>query len=460
MRARELASRVLDSIPGSPDFVEASQALASLAFCDDPEVSAAATRTMFGEIVESWSDSFDPGRCDAYIAFMCEVLYAPGSPVSRALVDLGYTGPMDLAERYGRVRSSSGIEPLSWKRIKRVVVLSRVTLGADIAVTSTIVRAALAAFPNAHVDLVAPEKNIALIGDGSRVRGCPISYGRGARLGNRLQAWAAVREQVSDSIGNLDTGEWILVDPDSRLTQLGLLPIVDDRCYQFFESRSAAIGSTEPLGSLAAQWCASNWKVDGHAIMPFAKVSDADRALASGLGALRHRRVATVSFGVGGRDSKRLGAGFEDGLLASLRARGYVTVLDYGAGKAEAMETAARFRRFAGSKLHRNEDQPTEFELAELITWKGSLAGFGQLITCSDVYIGYDSAAAHLAAAHAVPVISVFVGAPSDRFRMRWTPSGPGTVRVIPADGSGDNASILGRVGTALDEIESAPDAS
>ncbi len=456
MSVRDLANRVLTATPGSPAFARASQELARLAFCGDADIAAAASRTVFAEIVEWWSDQFEPNLCDAYSAFMCEVLYATGSPVADALAESGYPTPADLARRYHRIRTGLQRAPLSRAQVKRVVVLSRVTLGADVAVTSTVIRAALSAFPNARVDLVAPEKNIALIGADTRVHGHPVRYVRDALLGDRLRSWLAVRTAVTESITHLDAAEWILVDPDSRLSQLGMLPIVDDRYCHFFESRSGLGGSTKSLGRLAAQWCGATWQIDADQIMPFARISATADGLARALGARRGQRVATVSFGVGGKESKRLGAGFEDSLLESLRNRGYCVVLDCGAGKAEADETAARFRAFAGSKLHRDERDAAEAELAELITWKGSLAGLGQLISCSDVYIGYDSAAAHLAAACAVPVVSVFAGAPSDRFRMRWTPFGPGQVRVIPAGRSSSSASVLVQVEAALAGIERA----
>ncbi len=458
MRIRDLARRVLNATPGSPDFANASRTLAGLALCRDPAVSAAATEAVFGKIVEPWSDRFDPSHCDAYIAFMSEALYAPGSPIAGVLADLGYPGPRDLAARYHRIRRGGAAVPLRKERVRTVVVLSRITLGADIAVTSTVIRAALEAFPAARVHLLAPEKSIDLLASDDRVLGRSMSYGRSALLSDRLQVWTEVRERVDESIVGLNTGEWVLVDPDSRLTQLGLLPLGDDRFYHFFESRSAWPESAAPVGCLAARWCASNWQVGGDEIMPFARVRSSGDGLPGQLRAERNRRIAAVSFGVGGRSAKRLGTGFEDGLLELLRACGYLTVLDCGAGHEEARDADARLQAFSGSKVHRDEGDAAQAGLAELLSWKGSLAGFGQLIRASSVYIGYDSAAAHLAAAHGVPVISVFAGAPTQRFRDRWTPFGPGTVRVIPAEAPRDRPSILRQIESVLHELEAEPD--
>ena len=59
---------------------------------------------------------------------------------------------------------------------------------------------------------------------------------------------------------------------------------------------------------------------------------------------------------------------------------------------------------------------------------------FASIIAQCDLYVGYDSAGQHAAAAAGVPLISFFAGAPSERFRMRWSPAGPGRIQVIEAD--------------------------
>jgi len=56
--------------------------------------------------------------------------------------------------------------------------------------------------------------------------------------------------------------------------------------------------------------------------------------------------------------------------------------------------------------------------------WEGSFAGFVSVIGQCDFYAGYDSAGQHAAAALGVPLLSVFAGACSARFRDRWAPAG------------------------------------
>ena len=66
--------------------------------------------------------------------------------------------------------------------------------------------------------------------------------------------------------------------------------------------------------------------------------------------------------------------------------------------------------------------------------WDGSFAGFAAHIQRSHLYIGYDSAGGHVAAACGVPMISIFAGFPSDRMFQRWRPTGPGEISILRAD--------------------------
>ena len=457
MRLRELVDLVTRSSAGSADFVRGARLLAARAFSADEPVASAATSAIFLDIVEPWSDRFSPAHCDAYVAFMSEVMYASGSPVAAELARQGLQGPAELARRYSSIRTAGRPDPLDPERVTTAVVLSRVTLGADVAVTSAVIRAVLRAFPRTSVTFLAPRKNLALLAGDERIDGREVSYGRSSLLAERLAAWPMIREQVQACSVGLSPGQSVVIDPDSRLTQLGLLPVTDDRHYRFFESRSWLPESPAPLGRVATEWCASMWGIDAEPVRPFVRSGFGEEALCDQLRTGSVRPVSTISLGVGGRESKRLDGRFEDALLDLLRERGYASVLDCGAGETEARRAGRRYRAFTGSKCHRDEGSRAPLEPSSLMTWRGSMHGFGNLIGASQVYVGYDSAAAHLAAAQGVPVISIFAGAPSATFRRRWTPWGPGPVTVIPAEGPHCRDTVLARVGQALDALGQAP---
>ena len=128
---------------------------------------------------------------------------------------------------------------------------------------------------------------------------------------------------------------------------------------------------------------------------------------------------ATVSLGVGENPDKRVADPFEAELLRLLISRFDSVIVDSGGGG----EETERVRNAVAASGNR----------AEIFT--GSFAQFAALIAGSRLYIGYDSAGGHVAAACGVPALSIFAGFASERMLQRWRPGGPGPVRVIRADG-------------------------
>jgi len=336
----------------------------------------------FREVVEPLSDLFEPRLCDVYAELMSEV-------IGRLLPD-DLHGP-HLAARYRRVRKGRRFDGEA-ASIEHVFVLSRVTLGADVAITSVLLDAAKQLFPAAEIHFVGPTKNWELFAADRRLRHVAANYVRAATIGGRLKVWPELREALSRANS-------IVIDPDSRLTQLGLLPVCFEDDYYFFESRSYATASEEPLSQLAARWAHETFAI-----------ADAKPYIATGLPTPEF--AATVSFGVGENPDKRLPAQVEAELLKRLPSP---MLIDRGAGG----EEAARVE-------HAVKESGVDAQM-----WDGSFAGFASHIAQSRLYVGYDSAGGHVAAACGIPQISIFGGVPCDRFFHRWRPSGAGATRVI-----------------------------
>src|SRR5207248_3184510 len=150
--------------------------------------------------------------------------------------------PGALVAHYERVRRTRPIlgEPA------RVIVLSRVTLGADVAVTSVLLDAAKRRFPDAKIVFAGPLKNFEMFAGDARLSHAPAEYRRG-NLRERLAVWDDLKALTAG-------GDCVVIDADSRLTQLGLLPIGDEARYHLFESRSYGGTGDGTLPDLAAQW--------------------------------------------------------------------------------------------------------------------------------------------------------------------------------------------------------------
>ena len=144
----------------------------------------AASQVFFRGVVEKICDLFDPAAARAYAELFAYV-------VARVLP--GYSASA-LLGRYERIRQTRAYhgDP------KRVCVLSRVTLGADVVVTSTMLQAAKLRFPHAEIFFVGPPKNGELFEADAHIRIMPVSYGRSAALRDRLRASQAAGEFLAE----------------------------------------------------------------------------------------------------------------------------------------------------------------------------------------------------------------------------------------------------------------------
>jgi hypothetical protein len=367
--------------------------------------SSDGSRVLFG-LAESLSDRFEPALVDCYAAIFAEAIAAAAPQYKVA----------ELLARYGRVRRPrqfDGREP------QTVYVLSRVTLGADIAVTSVMLDAAKRRFPKARIVFCGSRKSFELFAGDRRIEHMLVAYGGGGGLRERLLACP-----------RLDAAGVIVIDPDSRLTQLGLVPICPEENYYFFESRSYGADGGDSLARLAGRWASETFGVD--AARPYAAPLPVDLPFAGA--------PVAVSFGVGGNAAKRVRDPFEQLLLAEIVKRGFEVVIDTGPGgeEAERVERAVAAVRSA-------------IPNARIETWRGSFAAFLNVIARSRLYVGYDSAGQHAAAALGIPVISVFAGFPCERFLARWRPTGSAPVQVVRAD-SGDPAAVLAQCRWPVDD--------
>lgn len=342
---------------------------------------------LFGILAEGLADRFEPALCEVYADLFAQAI--PGAD----------------AARYRRVRvpRAVAIDP------RTVFVLSRVTLGADVAVTSVLLDAAKQRFPNAQIVFVGPPKNYELFAADPRISHAAISYVRGT-----LQDRLAVHPDLEALLSPDDA---LVIDSDSRLTQLGLLPVCSEDRYHLFESRAYGGVTEASLPQLAAAWAEETFGVTG--AKPYIALA----------GEPAHRGVIAISFGVGENPAKRIPDPFEEDLLALLAESGAEICIDKGAGGEEAARVEHAVARSG----------------VRATFWEGSFAGFAAIIAAARLYVGYDSAGQHVASATGVPLVSIFAGFPSPRMFHRWRPNG----NVIRVDNP-DPAEALVRMRRAI----------
>ncbi len=453
-RARALADEIVRfSAPPGDAFEKAVDELASLALAANPEVAKPASRELFANVVETLADRFEPGFCELYVHVFGRLVTACRQHPSldrfdRQLRGFGLDTEQALLRRAQQVRGPAAFDIADRGNVQKALVLSRVTLGADVAVTSVVLDGMKRTFPNAEVVLLGGPKAGAFFASDSRIRLREVPYQREGSLLNRLNAWPALVETIRQETADLRPQDYLVVDPDSRLTQLGVLPLVpDDSRYFFFESRSFEFRGAKALGDLTAGWLQRVFGAEAQRSLPYVSLSAEDKLRGRQLrDAAAGRRLAAVNLGVGENDAKRVRDPFESELLRLLSGEGYAVILDQGAGEDELTRTSRLVEKIEmrGKSVvrigHSNK------VIADLNVWRGSLSGFGGLIAVSDLYVGYDSAGGHLAAALGVPGIDIFAGATSPRMIERWRPWGPRPAAVVPVDVADTPDKVLERV--------------
>jgi ADP-heptose:LPS heptosyltransferase len=446
----------------------------SLATSDDAE-AATRSKEFFARLIEPLCDSFLASDVSIYNRVFAQVIdsfrrYDNAARLDRALQSFGLDTEDALRKRADAL---SGFVSLSQSQLttvtrdragalRRIVLLSRVTLGADAAITSVIANGLKELCPSAEIVLVGGSKLRELFGGDPRIRFEEVDYSRSGRMLDRLLAWADLLEQVRLVTRNLSGEQYLIVDTDSRFTQLGLLPLVSADSYLFFPSRAYQRQSAKSLSTLASEWLAE--KTGGaRRSMPAMSLAAEDarvgKQLVEGLRGSGATPVVTVNFGVGGNRAKRVSEEFEAELLAGLLGQKMRVVLDKGAGKEEISDADRIIKRLRDSRPGRDisiaeisEENPVALhgEL-DLVTWRGRIGLLAALIKASDLYIGYDSAGQHFAAAQGVPCIDVFAGATSELFRRRWTPTGNTPARVIDADDRSSSSVLKETLEAALE---------
>jgi ADP-heptose:LPS heptosyltransferase len=483
-----LASEFLSEFQTSGNYLrEAIEALARLASSENAETSKEATGAIFKSLVEMLADSFEPKAVTLYNRLFAQLIHfcrntPQGEMLNRELSGFGILREEDLLARAERLRYTRQLNKsfAEKQKIKRAVVLSRVTIGADIAVTSLVIERLKQEFANAEIVLLGGIKTSELFGGDVRIHFSDIQYQRAGTLAARLSSWLDVLRCIRQLTDGLSTDQYLIADPDSRLTQLGLLPLVPENFlhkqnaseqrqsvisqadrelnekaplvdnYIFFPSRELGNRTKHSISELTTAWLNAVFGVEEKAL-PRLSLKSADKEFASLL--VRHMRqkdnrpIITINFGVGENPLKRISDDFEKQLVSYLIQKGAKIIFDKGAGNTE-IERAnfvleeARRTTYQSRKIKVLEVDETSLQTllsesivdADVIVWQGRIGMLAALIGESNLYIGYDSAGQHIAAALGVPCIDVFAGFTSPRMLERWQPTGSAKSRVIAVD--------------------------
>jgi ADP-heptose:LPS heptosyltransferase len=417
-------------------------------FSENTELNGISARALFGIIIESLCDDFEDLQTETYNRVMSHIItycrrLRAAKELDRFLKEFQIYTCDDLLARINAIRLNSN-RLSSQRQVKKILLLSRVTIGADVAITSIIIQRLAKMFPSAELVLIGDSKLNDIYGGNSRIRLNHAAYNRKGGLLDRLSSWQTVLNIIDRELNSCPLENTILIDPDSRLSQLGVLPIIDLDHYFFFDSRSeSSLAGNLSMAQLTNSWLNKiTGETDFHHPMVWLIPSNLEKAaqLCAGLRQNGARRIIALNLGVGGNPRKRVGQQMElDLMLSLLKEPHTVVLLDRGFGDVE-FENSGKL--LAGVKARGFAIHHVTFEqglgnpkfdwgVIDVQTRIGEIAA---IIANCDEYIGYDSACQHIAAALKTPCLTIFAGSNSMRFIRRWSAFGANTCKIVHVD--------------------------
>ncbi len=345
-----------------------------------------------------------------------------GHTTNILLNDYGLKTEEQLLARQQRCRDMRAIA--APERIQKIFILSRITIGADVAIISPILQRLKQTMPGAKIIILGPRHLEQIFHGQGRVLSC--QYQRNSLLEQRLSYWPHLHAQIKQECRGLQSNEILLLDADSRLSQLGLLPLIAEEATYTLASRHDQ-AQPQRLADICNCWLDS--------LLPGSTPSVSRFWLAAGQIAKAHAffkqfRQNTfkivINFGVGGDDNKRLADPFEEQLINTLLALDNTLVLlDSGTENTEQLRISIlrtkAAKNYPSALVQETEYTPPPFQYG-LLQYVGSIGSLAALIEQADLFIGYDSCCQHLATATKTPAIICFAGAANERFSQRWQP--------------------------------------
>jgi ADP-heptose:LPS heptosyltransferase len=417
-------------------------------FFDADTLNKAGASALFGIVVEGLCDDFEELQTEAYNKVMSQVVAfcrtrPVGTELATRLGDFELESYEDILGRIEQIRAGSDASRTLSPPPEKIFLLSRVTIGADVAITSILIQRLKRLFPNAEMILIGGGKSKDIFGGNPSIRIKEVHYSRHGNMMDRFASWFRVLEAIHEEVPEEASAGIIVVDPDSRLSQLGVLPLVAKDKYVFFNSRGKdSYPKKMSIAELTNHWMDRVLGDEGFCY-PTVWLKESNLEKAARFAALSRnagcRKIIAMNFGVGENSRKRLKGDFEEKLILKLlQEPDTIIVLDQGFGDEESgrsrllVETARAHGHSALCTAFKGLD---EIRMSQGIV--GVQAGIGEiaaLISRSDEFIGYDSACQHIAAALAIPTYTVFAGSNNPRFIRRWTACGPSKSEVIHVD--------------------------
>lgn len=429
---------------------------------EDEALNQIAAGSLFGHIIERLCDDFEELQTETYNRLICQVLSflcqtTDGKEIESELYTFRLQTEEELYQRIESMRLTPDKKVPHDFQPKKIIVLSRVTIGADVAITSVICQRVTQQYPEAQLIVLGNNKLKQIFSETSKIQIHELNYARRGGLLEKFQAWLYLLAEIRNLITDLSPLEFLILDPDSRLTQLGVLPLVPLDNYRFFNSRGQQNSSQcVSMAQLTNQWL-DNILDNKDFCYPqvWLDAINLNKAnlFRSAIDPENNKTVITMNLGVGGNERKRVPGKFEQELIVTLlQEPDTIVLLDLGMGEQERKQSKNLLETAASAGIETVETRFAELGKsntnARLIGVECTIGEVSALINQSNEFIGYDSACQHIAAAQEVKTFTIFAGTNNVRFIRRWQACGKNTSEIIYVDtlskhGHIDNEDII-----------------
>lgn len=410
----------------------------------DMQLNNRAASALFEIIVEKLCDDYEDMPVEIYSRLMSQVItycrnVSAGTALDKRLTEFRISSFESLYHRANFIHSREYSCDIG-KPPEKIILLSRVTIGADVAILSVMVQRLVKIFPQTEIVIIGNAKLTGVFGGNARIRIHQLNYARRGGLFERFSSWHNTLDILAREMPPEREENILLIDPDSRISQLGVLPLTHRENYLFFNSRKfPSSAKSICIAELTNHWMDTVFGISDFCypkVWVPSSIARQARNLTSRLGAAGCKKLIVINFGIGENPRKRLDVDFEKKLLQEImKSPQTVVLLDRGFGEDELSRSGSlisdlRDRGFhtASARFGDSEYPNISHGIAGIECSIGEIAA---LITECDEFIGYDSACQHIAAAAQTPTLTIFAGSNNMNFIRRWSACGNTQCKIV-----------------------------
>ena len=417
--------------------------ITELAFIKDEETAKRMIEPVFGVLVNDLKKSFTKKEGDIYLQIFPYFILAAKEKshiVQKWFEKMHISSTSPIEDLYSRsldLRKPKTLMSIEDKnKIKKAIILSRNTIGAEACINGIIINRAMANLPNAKIIFVDTTNSgrhifnhprISSISSFVNSEGKEISLlwdRHNISVLSRFEYTANLSDFIEIETSGLDEKEFIVFDADTRLSQTGAMPIcAPDRHYFIDTVLKNDNEKVESLGRLCNDYLNRIFQESG---MHYPKIflpKEEIKKVKEFRKTIPSKKIIMLHFG-SGLKSKSLSLEFEKKLaLVACNYGTPIIILPPVDWEMEKIKSTISFLEENGKVKGK-----------DFFTFGAPLSTFVSLINEMDLCICYDSQSQHMAASLGVPFITLFTGYINKTFLQRWTPISENFFKIIDID--------------------------